>query len=456
MKKVLLWLIVSLMSISMIAAFSLTGCKEAVEEVAPAEEEVAEEEAPAEEVVEPIKLLFWNFGVYGISYLERGSEKSEWYISKAIKRFEEKNPGVEVELATQEGYKSTEMMTAAAMAGKGPDLVGIWGGHYVTDLRDSLLPLNDFFTPEEMAMVNVWENHDFEGNCYGAPIRTMVCCIFYNKSIFEDIGIDVSKDYDGTYGSLLTICEKLQKAGITPMINGAADGWGLSWIEGSLFVNQVLDPEAIIADIVSGKKDFSTTPELITAFQAAQDLYTKGYYNEDICSINRAESVTLFANGKGAMFPSISFDLFDFKEGLGDDLGMIPMPSMEADSPNFGACVGGIGADAIVATNYGKHPIEATNLIRFLRTYEEERTFVKETGELPCVEGDFSDVLFDPLQEEFLKLGPVIMMLDNLMPGNVADTWFKFEPVMLSGQMSVMDFMAEMDLARDEALAASE
>jgi len=54
MKKVLLWLLVSLMSISMIAAFSLTGCKKAAEEAAPVEEEAEEavEEAPAEEVAE--------------------------------------------------------------------------------------------------------------------------------------------------------------------------------------------------------------------------------------------------------------------------------------------------------------------------------------------------------------------------------------------------------------------
>ena len=65
MKKTLLWLLVLAISISMVASFSLAGCKkeeapaeekaveaeegEAVEEAAPAEEEV-EEEAPAEEI----------------------------------------------------------------------------------------------------------------------------------------------------------------------------------------------------------------------------------------------------------------------------------------------------------------------------------------------------------------------------------------------------------------------
>jgi len=47
MKKSLMWLLVVLLSVSMIATFSLAGCKEkeVVEEEAPP----AEEEAPAEE-----------------------------------------------------------------------------------------------------------------------------------------------------------------------------------------------------------------------------------------------------------------------------------------------------------------------------------------------------------------------------------------------------------------------
>ena len=49
MKKSLLWVIVVLLSVSMIAVFSLAGCKEAEKVAAPAEEEVTEEEAPAEE-----------------------------------------------------------------------------------------------------------------------------------------------------------------------------------------------------------------------------------------------------------------------------------------------------------------------------------------------------------------------------------------------------------------------
>jgi len=61
MKKTLLWIVVLLLSIAMVAVFSLAGCKAkaaAEEEEAPAEEEVAEEEAAEEEEVAAEELTF--------------------------------------------------------------------------------------------------------------------------------------------------------------------------------------------------------------------------------------------------------------------------------------------------------------------------------------------------------------------------------------------------------------
>ncbi len=58
MKKSLLWVVVLVLSISMVAAFSFAGCKAAVEEAVetPAEEEAVEEEAVAEEEV-PVEVV---------------------------------------------------------------------------------------------------------------------------------------------------------------------------------------------------------------------------------------------------------------------------------------------------------------------------------------------------------------------------------------------------------------
>ena len=76
MRKPLLWIIILIISISMIAAFSLYGCKE--EEVA--EEEVAEEEVAEEEVAEEEFTILFVPGIADPFYftMERGiKEKAE-------------------------------------------------------------------------------------------------------------------------------------------------------------------------------------------------------------------------------------------------------------------------------------------------------------------------------------------------------------------------------------------
>jgi len=64
MKKSLLWVIILIISISMVAAFSLYGCKpeeEVVEEVAVVEEEAVEEEV--EEVAEEEITILYVAGI---------------------------------------------------------------------------------------------------------------------------------------------------------------------------------------------------------------------------------------------------------------------------------------------------------------------------------------------------------------------------------------------------------
>jgi raffinose/stachyose/melibiose transport system substrate-binding protein len=456
MKRQLLWLLIALLVVSMVATFSLAGCKTTPTETTETTETAAAEEEPIAEK-EPIKLIFWDFNVY-VDSIELEKPEEEWYISKAIARFENENPGVTIEFSHQASDKAIEMLTAAAMSKSGPDIVSMWGGAYVVSIKDSLLDLSDYFTPEEIDAVQGWQNHAVSDKYYGAPFQKVATAIYYNKSLFKDAGIDPEKDYDGTYDGLLALCEKLKNAGITPLIGGVAPGWLISFFEGSIFASQLTPgtAEKTLAEILAGEKNFATTPEMVAAFKASQDLYTKGYFNNDITTITTNETLTLFAGGKGAMVFCVSYAGSFLGEALGENLGILAMPSLKADSPGFGAAVGGMGLNAIVATNYGKYPIESTNFIRFMKTYEEERNYVEDTGNLPVVKGDYNDIITDPIQQYFIKLTNVPMMLDNLMPGNVSETWEKFEPAMLSSKMSVSEFLEAMDNARDEALAAKE
>ena len=105
MRKSLLWLLVLTISISIVLSFSLAGCKTAVEETAPAEEEVEEEVAEKVEAEEVEELNEEIGGTLSILCFQ-GYAEDDW-----VKPFEEKyNCKVEITYAgtVEEHFSKTK------------------------------------------------------------------------------------------------------------------------------------------------------------------------------------------------------------------------------------------------------------------------------------------------------------------------------------------------------------
>ena len=121
MKKSLLWLLIILLAVSMVATFSLAGCKE---EAAPAEE-AAVEEAPAEEEVAPAA-----GETLKIVYLTPSTDSGYWGVQVAVGVENaivdiKKQYGVEVEYEmvgpVQENQFDEYMATLEAVISQQPD-----------------------------------------------------------------------------------------------------------------------------------------------------------------------------------------------------------------------------------------------------------------------------------------------------------------------------------------------
>ena len=115
MKKSLLWIVVMVLSISMVAAFSFAGCKAAAEEAveeeaAPAVEEVAEEEV-AEEVAEEQLTFYW------ISHGSEGDPIWVFAINGANEAAEALNVKVNTSFHHDDLASQKEAFSAAIAAG---------------------------------------------------------------------------------------------------------------------------------------------------------------------------------------------------------------------------------------------------------------------------------------------------------------------------------------------------
>lgn len=190
MKKILLWSLVLLISISMVAVFSITSCKkeaapveEEVVEETPVEEVVEEEAAPAEEAEEvslegvTIKCAF----IGGANYEE---------IYKAIPKFEEET-GATVEIVFKgDGFQIDKKLKTDFAAGT-VDYDVCWGhSSFFTQYieSDGIIPLEDYWTEDELSdfILMILDSGRKDGHLWIIPRHFDISCLHYRTDIFED------------------------------------------------------------------------------------------------------------------------------------------------------------------------------------------------------------------------------------------------------------------------------
>ena len=363
MKKILLWLLVLTMCVSMVACFSLAGCKAkaaAEEEAAPAvEEAVAEEEAKEVEEKEraPITLEYWT-----VMQEENPQMKAFKRAAEIVK--EKYNITVNIVPKVENNYR--DLLTASAMSQSGADILFEWTG--LADMITSgkqglLLPLNSYLTKEEidsLAGLSACTDLDTE-DIYGVMYAYNYIALAYNKELLQKADIDYNSfPSKWTYDEFLSVCDKLKKAGITPMSFANQEGVYSVWWDSfcpPTYVDKIEDIAPIYQQTPIYKEPF------ITFLKNFKDFYDKGYYLDGGGTISIGELWNQFIDEKAALsvtFPSITGMYMD---AMGvEKVGLIEFPAMgngelSKANPIFG--------DGIGIAKYTKHPEEA---ILYLKT----------------------------------------------------------------------------------------
>jgi len=208
MKKSLLWIVVLLLSIAMVAVFSLAGCKAkaaAEEEAAPAVEEAAAEEeaAPAvEEEVRPyegqtITLLFYSWDAYAPEVITRFTDLTGITVEAQSLAFDELDTKINTSSAA--GVIPADVFTqwdgnAAALAGTG-----------------YLEPLNEYLSDELSEDLIGLETYTHNGVLVGIPVGGTVYIGIVNNAKLSEAGFDTPPE---TLDELVEMCLEIKEQGI--------------------------------------------------------------------------------------------------------------------------------------------------------------------------------------------------------------------------------------------------
>ncbi len=170
-----------------------------------------------------------------------------------------------------------------------------------------------------------------DGKIYGFPFLGApgVYGFIYNREAFAQAGAGVPR----TWEELLSVCEKLRKAGITP-IYMPRDSWAVQTLMSDNFAKILgADGAQEYADCLKeGKAKWSDKPEFAAVIDTYLDLYKKGFVNQDFSTASYEDAVKAVADGEAAMhFNGDFFASSVLEENPEADIGMFAL-SMEGSA----------------------------------------------------------------------------------------------------------------------------
>jgi ABC-type glycerol-3-phosphate transport system substrate-binding protein len=157
---------------------------------------------------------------------------------------------------------------AAVKAGRGPDLHFFWNGIYLVDhvWRGYVRALDDLIEPAELAAIGGGPQSTVDGKTYRVAWYVIPVVWVTNRAVLDRAGVDAIPT---TYDEFVDACERVKRAGLTPLAAGDGEGdisvWWLTH-----FLTQELDDPADAVRLVLGELDWPARPwELLAEVRKA-------------------------------------------------------------------------------------------------------------------------------------------------------------------------------------------
>lgn len=277
-----------------------------------------------ENVTEEKELVFMmNFGP------DEAVTKS---FEEVIGEFEEQNEGVNIKLIP--GNKDYENIMKTKMGAN--DLPDLWTTHgwSVARYSEYLMPLTDQAWVSNLNPGIEKVVTDANGDVFVLPTDVDLSGIAYNKTVLEDLNIDV--DTIKTWDDFEAVCEIIKENDITPIHIGGKESWTVGnffdWVAPSLFITNPNDNYR--KALKDGSFDWSNWD---AAGNMIQEFDENGYFNVDSLSSTYIDSAKNLAQGKAAFTfygNYVIAEALTYNEEA--DLGFMPVPAKDAsDEPTL-------------------------------------------------------------------------------------------------------------------------
>ena len=319
-----------------------------------------------------ITLTVWYWG-------EQEAPGMKAFMEKAVQIYEKEHPNIKVNAVLQESDALYPAFRAAAAAGQGPDIQFFFGG--VFTLEDAwlgnIVPLSDYWSKEEIRHLPVGQRAEtyWDGKQWGMPFYQIGTFWAYNKKLFARAGLDPENPPE-TWDDFITALTKLKAAGITPIGTGFKDGWFGGWII-SYLGHQNMDSINDLLEAIRGKQSF-TSPKHAEWWERLEELIKKGFFNQDIMSLDLYQGQQLFELGEVAITNHVQPYIVQLERQMGaDTVGVMRTPVYGKGKL---AKAVGVPVQTLAITSFSKHKKEAADFLRFLHRQDIMKLMYETAG----------------------------------------------------------------------------
>jgi raffinose/stachyose/melibiose transport system substrate-binding protein len=221
------------------------------------------------------------------------------WMTDTLAKFKAKS-GVGVKSTLMDTNNVIPQFTNAAAAGHPPDVQFLFNGIYHMEnvWLGYVAPLDGLVSEATLQHSGATNLSVYKGKHYRVGFYAIGFGLAYNKSHFRKAGLDPEHPPQ-TWAQFTAACAKLKAKGYIPIGGGVKDGFLGEWyLVNSLTQN--LDSPADALNLFIGNLDWRK-PRYHEHWVRLEELKKKGYFNDDITSLQLYQGIQLFDTGKASM-----------------------------------------------------------------------------------------------------------------------------------------------------------
>lgn len=302
------------------------------------------------------------------------------------------------------GDQYLTQITTLMATGRTPDIFATWTSGRMEPFVEAgrLYDLKPLLEQEpafyEFLQAGPLASTTFDGGIYAIPYNLNAEFIYYNKQVFDKLGLTVPETWD----DFLNIIKTAKENGIIPIALGNAEIW-----TGTIPFMMIAERERVggleaIEETLAGKRPW-TDEIFIRSGEMLQELMAMGAFEPNVNGIKPNEARSKFVTGQAALWINGTWEISILNAQMGpENYGIFSLPEIPGGKGSIDHHI--VFADQAYAIGANcEHKDVAWELLKFMFSPERQEALVR-SNVLPATKVEVDPSTADPRLVEALDL----------------------------------------------------